>query len=1483
MKNFFINTSTAALPTVSLQTSQDSPHSVLNLLFPRSTVITGFTEKPKPQTENTLHEFSNPSFTAYDISTRYHGEDILDEHRLSATENDSLFIFKGEPNTTTLSKRRFNRGFKEYSFKECPRCSHNNLITQNKNDRYCFKCGTALEHDNKTKVKKIKGAAIFFAKINGIETKVSENGIERSSFDLSSRRFDILFEIAKQIAKKNGVFLKFISGNKIMFVAGLDKPILKNKDSLDYQKRKELRNLRIIQDVTRQYQSILEILNDQNLNDIYSFEGIELPNQSQRLIFQNTKLSMFGAIESGDIVFGEVGFGSVEHTAIGTAVNSCARHLTAGIRKYKSELSSTDQYNSNGSSYIFTSQKSAEILSHHSQTSKFDSQVYMKGLGLRDVYVVSEFEKNFQDDAITKKTSFLFSDNCAHKQSHHRIQENHCIGCGKSHHDFNSTNHSTNGLGVFVTFDLAGYTKLSTGMEPSQVIQYLNDNFYREVEEVIIASGGKIIERNGDEIIAIYNINQRLIALKAIQEALKKILNNNSESQVRVGIAEGRFYTSSGHIITDAIHLAQQAQDQIDPGEVALDISFAKRVEKEVEFTALPESHSEQTHKVVKKIRTLPQLNSSHNILPHERKSDSEYLGQRLIQTLESGFLLDIYSGPNYNGKILAISEMIDYGLRSGHLQNYTILSGSADPYKGDALKKAISAFIMSHIEHDHLNDISLSEYIKDLNLELTSEEFLILIEYLQLPVFNFSKINDQNLADESIYQEKLIQTLTKFFKSLAINHHPIELILFNANHLNETNKRILLNLLKALKETPIHISLIIDSDTALTTEQFFKQHSPLLNELNHNQRFQDIFAKKISKESLKNILIKRLAHHFELSEIETSHAINEQLLDSYWKRSEEGTYDFIIILIDHDLKHDNLQFDTINKRFHITLDSINTNIEIDECLLSKVGTLSPRVQSLFNDIAILGQFDGSFHIKHLRQYHSQQNIYLLRDLSKLVELGIIVSLQGSNNQEYTIINQRMFNARYHQFIPKEISGSIKDIELEKTHHPLVDHLHTIDLITAKDYAFLSFHEFKSGLNKEMIVHGEKAVEIALNNRQYSEAFLYLKNLYSRVDHINFPDKLATKLRFLQGMYNIVDKLDSKDHWKFVVNEYDRITVLREFKLLDESFQKEILLNQILSKLRFKIFFESPSELRDFALEVEEEALILARGIEPKFLADLHRSFIGAFTFSGMPDKALEHFESTTKNGILDSLPLNVQARFNLVVSSFLNKIGDFDRSLPFINSAESGYEKIENVEYICYAKFNRSIRLIGLGHYGDALEILNKVLEIGIENQFPMVIIYSYSLIGNCFLKLMQYDQALKYFDKGIHFIGNNKSHPLYKVFTALQSICYFYLEQFQHSLKLLTQISTIEDLDNIDFENIQNKLVLFAIALLGIHFNKQNTFHSALEKLHQMRSKEKYLESIDEEFLWLYENRDFIFKPQADLKPNLPLLSFLTSPRSS
>jgi signal transduction histidine kinase len=250
------------------------------------------------------------------------------------------------------------------------------------------------------------------------------------------------------------------------------------------------------------------------------------------------------------------------------------------------------------------------------------------------------------------------------------------------------------------------------------------------------------------------------------------------------------------------------------------------------------------------------------------------------------------------------------------------------------------------------------------------------------------------------------------------------------------------------------------------------------------------------------------------------------------------------------------------------------------------------------------------------------------------------------------------------------------------------------------------------------------------------EETIYSKNklevYFEKVDNDNLSKEI--KIKYLDSLNITIEKIDNKDSLK--IKNY--------FKVANRYFRLQ----------EYKSYYTITNTILNLS-EFQKDSSAIAKA----------EYYLGDYYFiTSKNDSAFQYYVSAEKkykqlkNELDVANALLHKSNILLFEKDFL---GSESQTIKALDIAKK--EKDNELIYECYVNLGSS--LLGLKNYEKALEYHNKALiqidKIEIEHYKPILKAQSFNNIGFVYINLNQFNEAIKFFSKGLEIENIKELHP--------------------------------------------------------------------------------------------------------------------------
>lgn len=1177
---------------------------------------------------------------------------------------------------------------------ECSKCFAINLRDQAATHTHCRACGTKLSQNKKRiKAHLVENPAVAFLTVDGMN--------DTPDWRLRSRRFVKIMDEIERLAGSYGVFVDVDSGGKFILATGVSK-----KDRLET-------NAKLLVHVLRELQGVLNRLSE----DDADFRGTTL-----------TSISGIEACPDLELVYGEVGVHDSSFTIIGSPANVAARVQAHGKIAYQDAPAN---FPDNQQGVIFLSDGAVQALDGFVSSEVAVSLAFLKGIGERDIHVVNAPILAWEETTGEVKSRATVKPPCELTQEHSHLRHDHCVACGISGRDVGQGVEERYGFGTFVTWDLANYTQFSQGKTPKAVLRHLRNNFYFLVEEAVALYGGRIVDKNADEVIAMFPPHARDKALKAIQHSLMGMNENNSREglvgmhavRTRVGVAEGEFHTARGRVISDAVNLARLAQDLAEPDEVVVHSSASINMARMARMDAVGDSGGTHFLKF-DRMRAGAAVFGVASFVPGQRLLDSSILQARFDLARAGKLQAVVMTGPTRHRKVLGLVDL----LGQDEVQNSTLLYGGASPTQTDPVREALGQFLDAREAATPME--ALRELFRELDMDpalpIHRLRFNRVAEYLGIQTHEVLVERAGFLPDRTQHKNDTRRAVAEFVKRLSVRS-PLILILFNMGAMDANAKLMMKEVLIHNERSKVFVVGFMDTEASFEFDWhlFFNGDHP-------GERFQDqlcaIQTQPLDANAVREAL--RIYYNEEFNPDASrpleAGQIGDDVVASYHDRSQ-GDLEHLRIWMRYDVNEGYLTREPLTGNL-VLLERGRAIAEIDALLAARVDDLSSGARSLYHSVVVATRFDSRFFLSELPESASRDPLYLREDLAELMSARLIAPVTVEGEGQYRLMLPEAGEARYRQL------ESVR----RRMHAEAVAFLSQKVLTRARDRALVAFHQAEAGMHDQALLNYRLAADQSLRENNDAEALSYLDHMQVLLGR-SFGEEERThdvRVNRFQRRRSVVEEILRlcenlivyRREWRHATEAYSSLLEDPTYELLDRRTQDEILFASVLFRNQYLIYHD-----RDAAVEASAglvETVGSFESMAPTQAARICRTIASSYSRVERLDLAEIYYRDALRFA-LASDDEAVQANVRFGYSSMLVRRGgevSYRESLRIGGEAEGYYRyqashgetddaKRRAATLLNYILINRGNAHKGLGEYDRAVEAFSEVDGVARDN----------------------------------------------------------------------------------------------------------------------------------------------------------------------
>lgn len=287
---------------------------------------------------------------------------------------------------------------------------------------------------------------------------------------------------------------------------------------------------------------------------------------------------------------------------------------------------------------------------------------------------------------------FVFDDSQATRTcaNHSGNDGEFCPHCGNRVEEETSTLSAEYRDVYVLSIDIINFSDRASQMEPSQVLQWIND-FHQIAEPIVARHHGTIAQRNGDELVIRFGypsvghneINATLAAYEL--ELAFEAWNTNPASfpiHFRIGIAHRRALVRGDTLWGDVIEWAQDLQSRAPRDGILVDDATRQQIAPYFEI----DNHADAYRISAPRTQAIDMaMKLREQLPPIGREEQIRRLEDALAAARSDGLQTRILLGPTGSARQSAITQFI-----SGHANEVGYLSGTLSRWMSNPLKAVL-------------------------------------------------------------------------------------------------------------------------------------------------------------------------------------------------------------------------------------------------------------------------------------------------------------------------------------------------------------------------------------------------------------------------------------------------------------------------------------------------------------------------------------------------------------------------------------------------------------------------------------------------------------------------------------------------------------------------------------------------------------------------------------------------------------------------
>lgn len=733
-----------------------------------------------------------------------------------------------------------------------------------------------------------------------------------------------------------------------------------------------------------------------------------------------------------------------------------------------------------------------------------------------------------------------------------------------------------NEYGVVMALDLSQFTKRTAYKNPDEVIDYVNA-FIWQVEYAMALAGGRILERNGDEVVVFFGLQDAEKAVRAAMRVLRRLSVFSEDDpyfmQVKMAMSVGEVSVVDGDmVIAPVIEAAQKLQGKAGQHGLVLSKEMAERVQRSF---ALDEKEAGVFD--LSQAQGFREKYTRPEWLSQERTAEVEALARYLVGDVKESTVILRYTSPHGYGKLDTLAEMFHAYLGDGDV----VLAGHATVFKTDPLRDIIFQYLEEK-SGSKLNEASIRDLLVRNGMdddEKLSTAVLVLCDYVGIAVEKWDDLARLR-SQKTEYVDNQKNIIAILLNQIAGGGRLV-LQYFNAVEIKPEDLEFARQVFDAAGLERVLVLLIDDNPE--------KSISGFIGDI--------IFANPLGIKSVNSYL----AYRLKCAEESCEDVAREYL------GVTRGNFHHLDVLVRHDIQSGILKCESGVVHFDAQERVVP---ELSALLVANLVHFPDKVRRLFDFITILSRFDGTFKDDDIIYGFGDDNeIDLARSLSILENSGLINRI---GEHSYRIAYEAAATAHYRMLAANEASKKEKHQKVARVLGTRND-----AGMMARDFALLGYHQNLAGNDGAAIDNYDKAVRRASH---ISEMFAYVVQM----ENLRyFGDNLAMLTKILEHVMAfdpvIAEILSEKWHERLLDMHRDhpenlaRIYFMRGYALANKGT------------------FE-PSALEK-AAGMYQMALEMLRGKDvDELLFKIHNSLAVLYYRTGAIDKLLHHNNEAKKH-----------------------------------------------------------------------------------------------------------------------------------------------------------------------------------------------------------------------------------------------------------
>lgn len=965
---------------------------------------------------------------------------------------------------------------------------------------------------------------------------------------------------------------------------------------------------------------------------------------------------------------------------------------------------------------------------------------------------------------------------------------------------------------VAVVFaDLSGFTKLSSGSDPEQVADRMNQLFTR-LSEAIYKYEGYIDKYIGDCVMVLFGapISHENDPLRSVLCALEmqETMSEFEDLELSIGINFGEVVAGGigsdnrmeYTVIGDVVNIAQRLQASAGPGKINVSEAVFKQTESEVEYIG-PEY-----------LRVKGRENRLRVFVPvkaHTRSSIRPISERPLIGRDKEMELLNRAYSDMLNGRGRIIEIIGEAGIGKSKLvfefiseldQNeFLALTGRCIDYLRDVEYfpiKEIFRELMGLDDGFSAKDVSIGieKFISDTDSGLFYEHIPLLKYLFSAEMTDAEKKNVESIKPENrnfILNRYIIRLLEKLSQKT-----PIILVIDDIHWSDSETLKFIKQISQQSKTRRLMVILLFRPE--------FKDNS-IIEELIQIGKPGPINLNYLNKPRCRRLVT-------EILECENA---DDKLIQLIMERTDGNPF-YIEELTSHLLNSDLIELRS-GIAFITGGGWDRVPIKLNELISAKIDKLAPELKRVIQLASVIGKEFTEQILKQLVEPPGN----LTSDLKLLKKADIIRSTQPGHQYSFKHIITR-----------DVVYNSILKSDRKDYHESVGFAIEQIYKDNPEDYLELLIHHFKLSNNQEKFLKYLSRFAVKEKDMgNYVKSETLFEDWYQSSGSDSFRDEAGIKnliqfagtkvavSKYEEGL-KLLDEIELKGSdmlkgesliefnlgkWVCLVStgklddalKYNEqnLVLAKKFELTDGP-----LLAKCFSSLGSTFYFK---QNHDEALENYNKAIkVLKNSVGEMYpdLADVYNNIGGVFFMKHDFDKALEYLDKSSeiiRNNFGEHHP-NLASIYNNIGAAYMYK-GDFERVVQFYRKAIDIYKSSfgEYHSNVAVSYKNLATFLLQSGDLVGAEEYYNKSMEINLKifGNFHAGTAIDYNGLGmvsaareDNIRAIEYYKQALKIFEQVLDSKDLNVSLPIY----GLAEI-YYKSGKFKEALEHINRVVEI------------------------------------------------------------------------------------------